>query len=347
MRLGALLAALTVAVGVAACGGGESNPPVESMGLVVPGRTGNDLDWTRHAREAFEALADDRGLTGLIADDATAGQIPTAFEQLADRGAELVFANDPTYTAAAARAAEETGVPALVWGNPDALEPGLVGDVEIAAADGGFLAGALAARATGIKSVAALVADDGSAWDARNWNLMAGAFVAGARYAVPDVRVAVRWVGGSDGTTSAEMKRAGEELLLEDRVQTLFALGGRSAIGVLEAVDRKLGEEVYAGVIGDKALANTESDVITSVLYDFDGLFRRAIADVRAGRFGERPYELTFENGGLRLLQTGRTPQDAWEDTLAVQQQLVDGTIEAPQTPTRADVLALLGESSG
>ena len=346
MRVGALAGALAIALaiagGAAGCGE-ESDPAVRSIALVTPGR-GNDLDWSRHARDAVEQISEERRLTGHIAEDVTAEQIPGAFQQLSDRGSEFVFANDPSYARAAARAAERTGVPTLVWGDPGALEPGLVGDVEVAASDGGFLAGALTAHATGIKSVGILIADDGTAWDSRNWNLMAGAYIAGARHEVPHVKIEVHWVGGPDGTTYEEMQAKGEELL-DRRVQTLFTLGGRSALGVLRAVDKTIGEEEYAGVIGDKATVNTESDVVTSVLYDFDGLFRRAIRDLRTGRFGERPYRLTFENGGLRLLSTGRTPTDAYDAAMTAQQELAEGAIEVPQTPTRADVLALLRES--
>lgn len=345
MRVGALVGALGIALaiagGTAGCGE-ESDPAVRSIALVTPGR-GNDLDWSRHAREAVEQISEERRLTGLIAEDVTAAQVPGAFDQLADRGSELVLAHDPSYAQAAARAAERTGVPTLVWGEPGAVEPGLVGDVEVAASEGGFLAGALTAHATGIKSVAVLIADDGTAWDTRNWNLMAGAYIAGARHEIPHVKIEVHWVGRFDGTTYAEMQAKAEELLAR-RVQTLFALGGRSALGVLRAVDKTIGEEEYAGVIGDKATVNTESDVVTSVLYDFDGLFRRAIRDLRAGRFGERPYRLTFENGGLRLLVTGRTPVDSYEEAMAAQKALAEGTIEVPETPTRADVLAVLRE---
>ncbi len=345
MTVRAIAIALLVAIGAAGCGGEDDGSAVTSIALVAPGR-GNDLDWTRQAREAFEAIAERRRLTGLIAEDVTAEQVPTAFGQLDDRGAELVFAHDPSYAQAAARAAADTGVPTLVWGDADAVEPGLVGDVEVAASDGGFLAGALSSHATGIKSVGILIADDGTAWDTRNWNLMAGGVIAGARHEIPHVRIELHWVGGPDGTTFEEMQSTAEDLL-NRRVQTLFALGGRTALGVLKGVDKTIGEEEYAGVIGDKATVNTLSDVVTSVLYDFDGLFRRAIADVRAGRFGERPYTLTFENGGLSLLRTGRTPDDAYAAAMVAQREIADGTIEVPETPTRDAVRALLREPAG
>ena len=340
MRVGALAAALVVAIGVAACGG-DDPPDVRSIALVSPGE-GNDADWTRRSREAFEELAEQRRLAGLIAEGVTAAQARGAVEQLADAGADLVVANDSRYAREAVRAAASTGVPTLVWGARGAREPGLVGDVEIAAADAGFLVGALSGHS--FDSIAVLIADDGSAWDARNWNLMAGGVIAGARHEAPGVRLTVEWVDGSDGpATTRDVKRASDHLL--DRgFMTLVALGGRTTVAAFDEVSWRRQEQVFGGVIGDRAPIDVNSVVLTSVMYDFDGLFRRAVGDLRAGRFGERPYTLTFQNGGLRLLFTGRTSLDTVDSARAAQAALEAGDLDVPETPTRADVRALLDD---
>lgn len=344
-RWGTLAAALALAAGgLSACGSAQHGAPVRSVALITPGPS-NDLDWTRQAREALERMVEAHQVKGSTADGVTAAQAGGAVEQMAREGADLVLADEPSYAAAAASAAKRAGKPVLVWGDRAATKAGLVGDVEVAAAQAGYVAGALAGHATGIKNVAVLIADEGTPWDATNWNRMAGGFIAGARREAPNARIAVQWVGGANGASPAAMKQAAERLTRQ-RVQTIFALGGRSAIGVLRAIDRTTGEQEYAGVIGDKATVNTEDDVVTSVLYDFGSLFRRAIADVRSGRFGKEPYTLSFANGGLQLLRTGRTPSDAYESALQARDDAVSGRVKLPDTPTRAQVRALLASGS-
>jgi basic membrane lipoprotein Med (substrate-binding protein (PBP1-ABC) superfamily) len=340
-RWGALAAALAlVAGGASACGSTDKTVQVRSVALVTPG-SGNDLDWTRQARDALERMSERHRVSASIANDVTTAEAGRAVDQVAREGADLILADESSYAPTAVRAARAADKPVLVWGDRAALESGKVGDVEIAAAQGGYAAGALSSHATDIKHVAVLVAEEGTAWDAQNWNRMAGGFIAGARREVPDVRIDVQWVGGPDGATPAAMKRAAAALIAHG-AQTLFSLGGRSAIGVLRAIDRTTGEQEYAGVIGDKSTVNTESDVVTSVVYNFDWLFRRAISDARAGTFGDRPYTLSFGNGGLQLLSTGRTPSDAYEAALQAARDAVNGKVQVPDTPTRAEVRALL-----
>jgi hypothetical protein len=84
-----------------------------------------------------------------------------------------------------------------------------------------------------------------------------------------------------------------------------------------------------------------------TVLYDFEPLYRRAIADLRAGRFGERSYALRLADGGLRIEGNSGTPEDAAEAADAVRRQLVQGELEAPETPTAESLDALLAEGGG
>lgn len=337
----ALAAIVIVAFSAVACGE-EKRDAVRSIALLAPGAS-HDVDWSRHARTAVEDIAEQRKLAGLIAGDVEPRQVRPAFRQLAAEGADLVFAHDPAYARAAAAGARDTEIPALVWGDRDLATPRLVGVVEIDAAHAGFVVGVLTAHASTVKKLAVLITEDGTGWDRTTWNVMAGGFIAGVRNELPGADVSVHWVGGADGATVAEVERAAAKLL--DRgINTLFTLGRETAIGALKAVDADPGEEVYAGVIGDKASVSTGNSVVAAVLYDFGVVYRKAIADVRAGRFGERPYRLTFANGGLHLLQTGRTPSDAYEAALAAQERLSEGALQVPDTPTRADVLALLNE---
>lgn len=342
---GALAAALAVAAGVGACGGTEEPPQASTVAIVMPGQD-NGLDWTRLARRAFEEVVDDRGLTGLVAADVQPDHLPRALEQLAGDGAQLVVAHDPAYARAAARAAADEKLPVLVWGDRGALREGLVGDVEVAAAEAGYAAGQLVAQAAIEPHVAVLVAAEGTAWEARTWNEMAGGFVAGARNHDPDIHIELRWVGDAGATDPAAMERAAQATI--DRgAQAVFALGGRATDGAFTAARRAPSEQVFAGAIGDRATVDDEHDVVTSIVFDFEELFARAVLDLRAGRFGREPYVLSLANGGLELLATGRTPSDAHAAALAVAERIDRGEIEPPRTATRAQVRALLTAGAG
>ena len=115
-----------------------------------------------------------------------------------------------------------------------------------------------------------------------------------------------------------------------------------ATVGALRALTEKGGEDLYVGVIGDKASVNTDNNVLVSVMVDTRPVFERALRDVRTGRFAQRPYALTLRNRGIWLFQTGRTPADAYEAGIKAGERITEGKLKVPATPTREAVDALL-----
>jgi basic membrane lipoprotein Med (substrate-binding protein (PBP1-ABC) superfamily) len=329
------------AAALAGCGSSGSGTKVTKVAIVSPGRY-NDIDWTRLAREAFESLVSKLHMRGEQAEEVAVEKAAGALEQVSHDGTQLVIAHDGRYAAAAAAIAEKTKVPELVWGDPHALKPGLVGDIEVSAGEGAYADGVIAAHATIRRRFAIIIANDGGSWEATTWNEMAGAYIAGLRSVYPHAHIVLVRVG-SGGQAQPDETEAAALRLMAHGSQAFFALGGAAQIGVLRAIEKNPGEDHYfIGTIGDKQTVDREQIVLSSVLWDFAPTFRRAIADVRAGTFGKHPYRLTVANRGISVLYTGRTPSDAYEDGVRAATKVSRGQITVPSTPTDASVQALL-----
>jgi len=338
-RWAALLVVAAIAAGAAGCGSSEDGTDIEKIAFVSPGED-NEADWTLQARAIVEEFPKAFGIRVDTIDASQTDDLRGAFEQVANEGNQLVIAHDSRYADTAAQVAEETGVATLVWGErPDEDAP--VAGITVQAKEGGYMAGIIAAKAAVTRRLGILVVADGSDWDLETWNRTAGGFVAGARSADPDVTITYGQVG-SGGEASVDEVHDAAMRLIDGGAQMMFALGGRSTVGALRAIEEISGESQFVGVVGDKAAFNRENYVLTSVMWDTRPVFRQAVRDVRAGTFGDRPYELTLRNRGTWLLNTGRTPADAYEAALAAQERMESGTLDVPITPTSEAVEQLL-----
>jgi basic membrane protein A len=338
----ALVAAL--ATGVAGCGGGDDSGDGDSGGarasatkiaVVVPGHD-NEVDWTVQARAVVEEFPEALGVRVDIADVSRARghDLHGVLEQVSHEGNDLVIAHDSRYADEAEAVANETRVPALVWGERHGAPQGLVSGITVQDKEGGYMAGIVAARAAITRRLGIVVVADGSPWDLETWNRTAGGFVAGARSADPHVILTYAQVGDSHSHATIRQVHDAAKRLLEDGAQMVFALGGASTVGALRAVEERSGESQYVGVVGDKAEYNRENYVLASVMWEVKPAFRAALRDLRAGSFGDHPYELTLRNRGIWLLSTGRTPADAYEAAMEAKERIEQGDLEVPATPT-------------
>jgi len=339
-RWTALAVVAALVVGVAGCGSSERGTDVRKIAFVAPFGD-NEPDWTHQAREVVEDWPKKLGVRVDVADASQTDDVKAVFEQVAQEGNQLVIAHDSRYADAAEAVARQTDVPTLVWGERPNAPEGLVGQIHVQDKEGGYMAGIIAAQSAITRRLGVLVIADGSAWDTATWNRMAGGFVAGARSNDPRVQVEYEQVGEDGSATEQEVYEAA--LRMQERgTQMLFALGGAATVGALRAVEKRSGENQFIGVIGDKAEFNRDNYVLEAVMYDTRPVFEQARRDLRAGRFAERPYELTLRNGGIWLFKTGRTPQDAYELGLEGGRKIEQGRIDVPVTPTRDAVEALI-----
>jgi basic membrane protein A and related proteins len=336
--------AVVAALSLGAAGCGDSGTDVEKVALVAP-VSGGEADWTQQARAALEQISGAPGLRVDTVDASQTDDLAGLFGRVADEGNQLVVANDGRYADAAAAAAAEADVPTLVWGERDDDDAPVAG-VTLQDKEGGYMAGIVAAMAAVTRRLGIVVVADGSPWEIATWNRMAGGFVAGARSADPGGRVTYARVDSDGEATVAEVHDAAERLL-DDGAQMIFALGGRSTVGALRAVEEESGEAQFVGVVGDKAAFNRENMVLTSVMWDPRRILKQAVRDVRAGSFGERPYRLTIRNRGIWLFSTGRTPLDAYEAAIDAGERIARGKIDVPVTATSQALEQLLASDTG
>lgn len=334
----AMVAAL--AIGAAGCGSGESGTTVRKIAFVAP-YADNEPDWTLRAQEVLRAFPRALGIRVDTADASQTSDLRGVLEQVSHEGNQLVIAHDSRYADVAEAVAADTKVPELVWGERPHARAGLVGQVTVQDKEAGYMAGVVAAHAAITRRLAVIVLADGSAWDTATWNRMAGGFVAGARSVDPREQIAYAQVG-QNGSATVEQVHDVALRLLKSGSQMIFTLGGKSTLGALRAVEQQQGENQFIGVIGDKAAYNRENFVLESVMYEFKPVFEQAVRDVRTGRFGKHPYELTLRNRGVWLLSTGRTPQDAYEAALAAKGKIEAGQLHVPATSTSEAVRALI-----
>jgi len=347
-----LVAVATLAAsvgGVAGCGSSVKHVQVRKLAFVAPFKD-NEPDWTLQAREALEEFPQKLGVRFDTVNASQTRDIRGALEQVSHEGNQLVIADNGTYADAAEAVAADTKVPELVWGERphNKATQGLVGAISVKDKESGWVLGVLAAKAAYSRHLGIVVGADGSDWELATWNRMAGGFIAGAHSVDPRTRFEYAQVGSHGDATARAMYEAGKRELARG-TQMLIILGGSSMIGAQRALEarRGAGETLFMGAVSDKASTRHLEEggvpfMLGSIIWDMRGVFRRAIADLRAGTFGKQPYVLSLANGGLTLYTTGRAPSDATEQAIAEGKKAERGAFQIPVTPTKEAVEALV-----
>lgn len=340
----AFLAAAVLSLVIAACGddsdddgdggGGGDGASISSFAIVTP-EEGNDYGWNQQAVEAAEKVAADLGVEVEVADNSGYEDISPILRELATSGAELVIAQASGYNTTAPEVAAQTGVPMVVWDNPAATEPGLVADAGTASQEGAYLAGVLAAETSKAGHLGIVISADDV-----NWNKQAGGFVAGARSVDENIEIEMAQIGQAGYADTAGGKRV-TEAVIANGADVIFGMGDGSTFGMIQAVENADGVQ-FIDVIGDKSEIDESGILLSSVLWNFEGVIESAIEDIGDGTFGEEPYELNLENGGISLLRTDQIDDETWNRIEEVRQQIIDGEIEVPLTEKKSEVQDLI-----
>jgi basic membrane lipoprotein Med (substrate-binding protein (PBP1-ABC) superfamily) len=359
-RWAALAVIAAIGPGLAGCGG-DSGPKGTNIAIITPG-TRDDADWTTVTAAAVKRVATRRHVRAVVI-DGSSGHVSAALRRVAEH-AQLIVVPYAGDRAAAMRAAADTDVPTLVWGDPHAQREGQVADVEWAGADGAYAAGTMAVHAAVYRSAGIVMCDNAEPLEMANRYRMAAAFVAGARAQSKQVRLFYTRVGDRGGPVSdAQAKAAtiritlggpmikvpytnpdpsGPDYLAERGAEFIFPLCGPAAPGVMRGVIRADAEHQFVGTIGDKRLINEENDLLASILIHPEIAIEQALRDVRNGKFGNHAYRLEFANHGISLLRTGRTPGDAFEAAVHRRAQIIDKLVGLPEASTEEALKAYM-----
>jgi simple sugar transport system substrate-binding protein len=313
---------------------------VLKMGIIAPEKA-NDFGWNQQGVEGAKAAAASVGATIEVADGAGYDDPGPILRQLADGGALFIVAQASGYNTAAPKFATENKIPVVVYDDPTATKAGLVADIETNSQNGAYLAGVLAAKASKTGKLGIVISADDT-----NWHKQAGGFVAGAKSVNPAVKFVQATIGQAGYADAAGGKRV-TLTLISGGADVIFGMGDGASFGMLAAVETAKppagADKVwFIDVIGDKTSVDTKGVLLSSVLWNFQGTFEQAIADINAGTFGNKGYTLDVVNDGISLLKTKNISDDAWTAVQTALTGIKGGTITVPLTPKQADVDALI-----
>ena len=300
-------------------GGGER---VEQIALVTPASRANQ-GWDQQAVDNLSAVSEERGVDVLVADNAGYEDITPTLRDFAEQGADLIVCHASGYQTVCPEFAEEEGVRVAVIENPDAATPGLVADIETQAQEAAYLAGVLAGRTTASGTVGIVASGQPP-----TWNYMSVGFAEGLKAARTDAKLLYAVIGEAAYEDAAGAKRETEAQLAAG-ADIVFGMGDGASFGMIDAIEEHNAEleegaapALFIDVIGDKR--EEHGDVLlTSVLFDYTGVYGQLLDDIEAGAFG-RVHTMNVANGGVRLLDL---PENVPPDVVAAVEQARQGVV--------------------
>lgn len=270
---------------------------VEQVAVLLPASQ-TDQGWNQQGADSLLAAAANReGVTVEIAENLGYDDITPVLRDLADRDFDLVICHASGYQTVCPEFAQANGIRVAVVENPGAVSP-LVADVESQAQEVAYLAGVLAAEVTETGTVGIVTSGEPP-----TWNFMTVGFAEGVAATNPDVEVLYGVIGEAAYEDAAGAKRTTESQLAAG-ADIIFGMGDGASFGMLQAIQEHNAESDtkawFIDVIGDKREAFSEV-LLTSVLFDYSGIYEQLIADIETGDFG-RVYTMDVASGGVRLL---------------------------------------------
>ena len=344
---GALLLALQAAIASPAiaqeatpAAGTGAGAEVAQIVVVTPSSRTNQ-GWDQQAADALEAVAAEAGIEAVVAENGGYEDITPILRDLEAGGASLIVCHASGYQTVCPEFAAESGVPVAVIENQGAVTPGLVSDIETQAQEVAYLAGVLAGETTASGTVGVVVSGEPP-----TWNYMTVGFAEGLAATNAEAQMLYSVIGEAAYDDAAGAKRVAEQQIAAG-ADVIFGMGDGASFGMLQAVEEHNaggGEKVwFIDVIGDKRAEHGES-LLSSVLFDYTGIYTQMIDDLRSGTFGQ-VYTMDLENGGVRLLDLpAEVAQETQDAVAAAEQAVVDGSITVSAISDAEEMTARIAE---
>jgi simple sugar transport system substrate-binding protein len=310
---------------------------ITKIAIAVPAKI-SDYGWNQQGVNGARTVASATGARLTVISDIGYTNTLALLSQLARQHPQFIIAHASGYDTAAKQVALQYHVPIMTYDISTELVRGLVSNITTSAQQGGYLAGILAGRMTKTKTVGIVI----SASDT-NWYEMSGGFAAGVHSVNPKVKVVFAEIGPAAYDDSAGGKRVAQTLMSAG-ADVVFGMGDLASFGYLQAISNaSVGHKVwYIGDIGSMAPIDTKHVLLSSELWNFNGAFARAVADIKNGTYGRHGYNLDLANGGISLLKTSYIPASVWSEIQAAQQKIISGQLKVPVATTLTQVRALL-----
>lgn len=296
MKTRLLLVVLVVAALVAACApaGGTTGGKFR-VAVVMPSAT-TDMAFSQSMFSALQAVQKEMGgeANFEIKFSENMFKVPDAAAALRDyasQGFNLVIAHGSQYGASVEEIAKDFPAVAFAWGT-DVNTFGLpnVTAYTAAAEEGGYVNGVLAAKVTTSKKIG--VTGPVEVGDAKTY---IDGFVQGVASVDPSINVAKTWTGSfSDVALMAEAAKThianGADVLTGS---------SQSVVGSIQAA-KDAGKVLWFGTQQDQA-SLAPNLVVASQVYDWTGMIKELVNDVKGGKLGGKTFILQLKNDGLKI----------------------------------------------
>ena len=298
---------------------------VEQIAVVVPGSRTNQ-GWDQQGADAADVVAEELGIQAVVAENAGYDDITPVLRDLEAGGADLISCHASGYQTVCAEFAAETGIPVAVTELQSAIVPGLVSSIDPLANEATYLAGVLAGEVTESGTVGVVVSGEPP-----TWNYMTVGFAEGLAATNPDATMLYNVIGEAAYDDAAGASAATEQQIAAG-ADVIFGMGDGASFGMIQAIEDHNAQDGaskvwFIDVIGDKSAEHGDA-LLSSVLFDYSGVYRQMIEDLAAGTFGAS-YVMDVENGGVRLLDLPEDlPQETKDAVAAAQEAIIAGDIE-------------------
>ncbi len=346
IRIGLIAAALLLQASVAAPILAQDATPgagadVSQLAVVTPGSRTNQ-GWDQQAADAVDAVAAEAGIDAVVAENGGYDDITPILRDLQAGGASLIICHASGYQTVCPEFAAESNVPVAVIENPDAVSPGLVSDIETQAQEVAYLAGILAGQTTTTGTVGVVVSGEPP-----TWNYMTVGFAEGLAATNPDAKMLYSVIG-----EAAYDDAAGASAVTEQQIaagaDVIFGMGDGASFGMIQAIEEHNAQDGankawFIDVIGDKKAEHGDV-LLSSVLFDYTGIYKQMLDDLAAGTFGD-VYTMDIENGGVRLLELPEdVTQEAKDAVAEAESAIVDGSLTVSAISDAEEMKAKIAE---
>jgi len=314
-----------IAAGAALASGALQAGKVTKVGFASPAKA-SDYGWNQQGFNGAKAAAAANGATLDAITNIGYDKTDVILRQLIKSGANFIVAHASGYDTIAARLAQQYKVPMITYDVPTNLKKGDLSYVTTSSQEGAYLAGILAAKMTKTHKVGIVIsaADD-------NWYKMSGGFATGFRTIDKKSKIFFATISPTGYDDAAGGKRVVSSVIAQG-ADVIFTMGDNASFGYLQAIgSAKVGHKVWMiGDIGDMTPIDTSHVFLSSVLWNFTGIFTQAIKDVNNGTYGTHGYNLSLKNGGISLLHSKYIPASVWSLITAAQTKIMAGKITIP-----------------
>jgi basic membrane protein A len=324
-----------VGAGTAFATGALRTAKVTKIAIATPAKN-NDYGWNQQGVKAATAAAAAYHAKLTVITNIGYDKTDTVLTQLAKSGANFIIAHASGYDTVAGRIGQRYKVPVMTYDVPTQLVKGYVSNITTESQEAAYLAGILAAKSTKAHKVGIVI----SAADP-NWYKMSGGFAAGFRSIDKTSKIFFATVSPTGYDDAAGGKRVANSVIAQG-ADVIFAMGDGATFGYLQAIETAKSKVWFIGDIGDLTPIDKKHVFLSSVLWDFTGAYKSAIADINKGTYGTHGYVLSLKNGGVSLLKTRFISASVWSAIQKARAGIISGSIKVPDVSTKGAVTKLL-----